>query len=62
MPLMVLSTISPVGDKKLSVSVSAGVSVLNIDEKNPRKVVKRAQESLLAAKAEGKNRTCIRND
>ena len=56
MPLMVLSTISPVGDKKLSVSVSAVVSVLNIDEKNPRKVVKRAQESLLAAKAEGKNR------
>ena len=50
------------GDKTLSVSVSAGVSVLSLDEKNPQKVVERAQEALLKAKAEGKNRTCILND
>jgi len=55
-------TTFPVGDKNLSVSVSIGVSVLNLDEKNPQKVVERAQEALLKAKAEGKNRTCILND
>ena len=46
-------------DKTLSVTVSAGISVLGLNEKNPKKVVERAQEALLKAKAEGKNRTCI---
>jgi diguanylate cyclase (GGDEF)-like protein len=50
------------GDKTLSVKVSAGVSVLRLDEKNPQKVVERAQDALLKAKAEGKNRTCILNE
>lgn len=50
------------GDKTLSVKVSAGVSVLQPNEKNPQKVVERAQDALLKAKAEGKNRTCILND
>ena len=49
------------GDKTLSVTVSAGISVLGLHEKDPHKVVERAQEALLKAKSEGKNRTCIEN-
>ncbi len=55
-------TTFPNGDKTLSVKVSAGVSVLSLDEKNPQKVVERAQEALLKAKSSGKNQTCILND
>lgn len=51
-----------VGDKTFSVSASAGVSVLKLGEKNPQKVVERAQEALLKAKSSGKNQTCILND
>lgn len=50
------------GGKAFSVSVSAGVSVLRSGEKNPDKVVERAQEALLKAKTSGKNQTCIKND
>jgi len=50
------------GDKTLSVTVSAGISVLRLHEKDPQKVVERAQEALHKAKAEGEDRTCIQND
>jgi len=49
------------GDKTFTVSVSTGVSVLKSGEKTPQKVVDRAQEALLRAKANGKNQTCIQN-
>jgi len=50
------------GDKTFTVSVSAGVSVLKLGEKNAGGVVERAQEALLKAKAAGKNQTCLQND
>ena len=49
------------GDKTLSVTVSAGISVLRLHEKDPQKVVERAQEALLKAKSDGEDRTCIQN-
>lgn len=51
-----------VENKSFSITVSAGVSILTSGEKNPNKVVERAQEALLRAKANGKNQTCISND
>jgi len=51
-----------VADKTFTVSLSAGVSVLRPGEKSAEKVVERAQEALLKAKANGKNQTCILND
>ncbi|HNX68307.1 MAG TPA: CHASE2 domain-containing protein [Candidatus Omnitrophota bacterium] len=50
------------GPKGFSVSVSAGVSVLKPGERNPNKVIERAQEALLKAKAAGKNQTCLSSD
>lgn len=50
------------GTKTFSVTMSAGVSLLNPGENNPNQVVERAQEALLRAKASGKNQTCISND
>ncbi len=44
------------------VTASAGVAALSPYEKNPQKVVDRAQEALLKAKAAGKNQTCIQSD
>ncbi|MFA7255156.1 MAG: CHASE2 domain-containing protein [Candidatus Omnitrophota bacterium] len=50
------------GGQAFKVTASSGVSALSLDEKNPQKVVERAQEGLLKAKAAGKNQTCIQND
>ena len=49
------------GDPSFHVTVSAGVAVLKPGEKNPDKVVQRAREALLKAKASGKNQTAIQN-
>jgi diguanylate cyclase (GGDEF)-like protein len=50
------------GGHPFKVTASTGVSVLSLSENNPHKVVERAQEGLLKAKASGKNQTCIQND
>jgi diguanylate cyclase (GGDEF)-like protein len=49
------------GGRVFKVTASAGVSALGPNEKNPQKVVDRAQEALLKAKASGKNQTGIQN-
>ena len=48
--------------QSFKVTTSTGVSVFKLDEREPQKVIERAQEALLKAKAEGKNRTCIITD
>lgn len=48
--------------QSFKVTASTGVSVLKLEESEPQKVIERAQEALLKAKAEGKNRTCILNN
>ena len=50
------------GGSSFKVTASVGVSVLSRDEKDPKKVVERAQEALLKAKSSGKNQTCIQNN
>ena len=47
------------GQDTFTVRVSAGVSVLRADEKNPNDVIERAHAALLKAKFLGKNQTCI---
>lgn len=48
--------------QSFKVTASTGVSVFKLEEREPQKVIERAQEALLKAKSEGKNRTCILNN
>lgn len=50
------------GEKTFKITASAGISVLGPGEKDPIKVIDRAQAALLRAKAAGKNQTGFPHD
>lgn len=47
------------GEKVVKVTISAGVSTLNVDETNIEKLIKRADKALYAAKKNGRNQVIV---